>query len=192
MILRELMLRTTLWQRCLSCANLVSCLLPLHSDKGVLLYLALSGHAQLGAPHSLNPDCLVKKRKKTSKTKQKHQKTKNHKKKLYSSTPNFNLKRDGQIPRPEVCLCGSRTATRTETALFVWPFPSSCSAGTPIFSLQRIFSVARAIRVFTVHKAVYLAAAVCTLTRKETFSFSSYHAMHRGRYISKPGWSISG
>ena len=108
------------------------------------------------------------------------------------STPNFNLKRDGQILRPEVCLCGSRTATRTETALFVWPFPSSCSAGTPIFFLQRIFSVARAIRVFTVHKAVYLAAAVCTLTRKETFSFSSYHAMHRGRYISKPGWSISG
>ena len=80
MILRELMLRTTLWQRCLSCANLVSCLLPLHSDKGVLLYLALSGHAQLGAPHSLNPDCLVKKKKnlnnqtKTSKTKKSQKK----------------------------------------------------------------------------------------------------------------------
>ena len=121
--LRELMLRTTLWQRCLSCANPLSCLLLLHSDKGVLPYLALSGHAQLGAPLHLKFDCLVKKKKKQKPNKK--PKTKENKKKrktlLFCVPPKF-LKCDGQILWPEVCLCGSRTATWIETAPFLWSF----------------------------------------------------------------------
>ena len=116
MTLRELMLRTTLWQRCLSCANPLSCLLLLHSDKGVLLYLALSGHAQLGAPLYLKFDCLVKKKKNKNQTKNKNQKPKKTNKKkrktlLFYDPPNFSLRFFEVKEAPQtavlewICLC---------------------------------------------------------------------------------------